>query len=276
MTMLSPIREFIDDKHWQCAIVAHRGAWGPQPENSVGALQEAITRGYQFVEIDVRESFDGTFYCLHDATLDRMTSGSGNVARTWDSLCNERLRVGNGGSNAAITKFPIASFEQLMEIAKGQLYIDVDVKLLHQLERVATCIRGAGMASFVNLKMDIYSQSDLTDLLDLERSTGILVKPVMRIDATNLNQMQTVLKRYQFPIVEVLLDTWETTLSISNTATTVGTDLFVNTLDDVPSCVVTDSRSKTDPEGVWGKIIGSGIRHIQTDVPDLLSDYLKE
>ncbi len=59
------------------SIIAHRGASGDAPENTLGALSLAVDQGASCVEIDVSISCDDVPYVHHDDTLDRCTSGSG-------------------------------------------------------------------------------------------------------------------------------------------------------------------------------------------------------
>ena len=57
--------------------VAHRGASAELPENTLPAFERAIELGADVIEADVRLTKDGTPLCLHDATLERTTSGKG-------------------------------------------------------------------------------------------------------------------------------------------------------------------------------------------------------
>ena len=61
--------------------VAHRGASADRPENTVSAFELAIAQGADVLECDVRATSDGALLVLHDATLDRTTSGAGRCAR---------------------------------------------------------------------------------------------------------------------------------------------------------------------------------------------------
>jgi glycerophosphoryl diester phosphodiesterase len=61
-------------------VVAHRGGAGLAPENTLGACLRAVALGVDAVEVDVRLTADGVPVLLHDATLDRTTSGRGAVA----------------------------------------------------------------------------------------------------------------------------------------------------------------------------------------------------
>ncbi|QFT31441.1 Glycerophosphoryl diester phosphodiesterase [Labrenzia sp. THAF82] len=60
-------------------IVCHRGANKIAPENTLSSARAAWAAGFEYVEIDVRETADGHLMVLHDASLERTTSGIGNL-----------------------------------------------------------------------------------------------------------------------------------------------------------------------------------------------------
>jgi len=62
-------------------VVAHRGASGTHPENTLLALGAGLRRGAQALEFDIRLTADGIPVVIHDETLDRTTNGSGPVAK---------------------------------------------------------------------------------------------------------------------------------------------------------------------------------------------------
>lgn len=59
--------------------VAHRGASGLYPENTLLAFREAVACGTDMLELDVLLSRDGELVVMHDQTLDRTTNGTGRV-----------------------------------------------------------------------------------------------------------------------------------------------------------------------------------------------------
>lgn len=63
-------------------VIAHRGGAGGAPENTLAAFRQAHAVGARWVEFDVRLTADGRPVVIHDATLDRTTSGRGAVAAT--------------------------------------------------------------------------------------------------------------------------------------------------------------------------------------------------
>jgi glycerophosphoryl diester phosphodiesterase len=61
-------------------VIAHRGASGSAPENTLAAFELAVTQGADAFELDVRLTADGVPVVLHDATLDRTTSHRGPLS----------------------------------------------------------------------------------------------------------------------------------------------------------------------------------------------------
>jgi glycerophosphoryl diester phosphodiesterase len=60
-------------------ITGHRGALGTEPENTLRSFRRAVADGCDEIELDLRVSADGELVIMHDATVDRTTSGSGAV-----------------------------------------------------------------------------------------------------------------------------------------------------------------------------------------------------
>jgi len=81
-------------------VVAHRGKSDSHPENTLPAFTAALEAGAAVIEFDVRQSADGEWVCLHDATLDRTTDAEdawGAGARI-DAQSAESLRELDAGS----------------------------------------------------------------------------------------------------------------------------------------------------------------------------------
>ena len=57
--------------------IAHRGAGKLAPENTLAAFRLGAQHGYRMFECDAKLSADGVPFLMHDATLERTTSGQG-------------------------------------------------------------------------------------------------------------------------------------------------------------------------------------------------------
>lgn len=60
-------------------IIAHRGASGQAPENTLAAFERAVQVGSPFIETDLQLTRDAHFVAIHDGTLERTTNGRGAV-----------------------------------------------------------------------------------------------------------------------------------------------------------------------------------------------------
>jgi glycerophosphoryl diester phosphodiesterase len=68
-------------------VIAHRGASGAAPENTLAAFRRAVEEGAGFVETDLQLTRDARLVALHDKTLNRTTNGRGPVsAKTLEEL----------------------------------------------------------------------------------------------------------------------------------------------------------------------------------------------
>jgi glycerophosphoryl diester phosphodiesterase len=81
---LSPILKRVLERRpaplaWPPLKIGHRGAAGEAPENTLPSFELALRQGADGIEFDVQLSSDGVPVVIHDARLDRTTSGSGWV-----------------------------------------------------------------------------------------------------------------------------------------------------------------------------------------------------
>ena len=62
--------------------IAHRGASGSAPENTLVAFKKAIEIGVDAVELDLHGTVDGEVVVIHDTSLDRTTNHQGCLNQT--------------------------------------------------------------------------------------------------------------------------------------------------------------------------------------------------
>ena len=97
-------------------VIAHRGASGHAPENTLAAFKRAIALGAAFIETDLQLSRDSRFVAIHDDTVNRTTNGQGKVHDL--SLADlRRLDAGSWfGSEFAGERIP--TLEEILEFSK--------------------------------------------------------------------------------------------------------------------------------------------------------------
>ena len=97
-------------------VIAHRGASGNAPENTMAAFRKAVALGATFIETDLQLSRDARFVAIHDATLNRTTNGQGAVH---DMTLAELRKLDAGswfGSEFAGERIP--TLEEILEFSK--------------------------------------------------------------------------------------------------------------------------------------------------------------
>ncbi len=136
-----------DEIFFETQITAHRGSSKRAPENTIAAIEAAVEDMADFVELDVQMTKDGVAVLGHDATLKRVAGLNQTIASmTWEEL--QRLEVG-GWFSPEYTGEPIPRLEQVMELCKGKINLNIEVKNVGKDSRlpemVAEMIREWGM-----------------------------------------------------------------------------------------------------------------------------------
>ncbi|MBT1690661.1 glycerophosphodiester phosphodiesterase family protein [Dawidia soli] len=68
-------------------VIAHRAGAALAPENTLAAIETALELGVNIIEIDIRQTLDHHLVVMHDATVDRTTTGKGSIAsHTWPEI----------------------------------------------------------------------------------------------------------------------------------------------------------------------------------------------
>ena len=110
-------------------IVAHRGDVDRFPEDTAEGIWAVAELGVDGVEMDVHRSADGTWWVIHDATLDRTTDRSGAIAELSDAQM-ERAVIdgGHGFRHADHVGLRVPRLTDVLDgLAefRGRIYLDV-------------------------------------------------------------------------------------------------------------------------------------------------------
>jgi len=108
-------------------VIAHRGASGYEPENTLRSVEKALELGADMVEVDVHVSRDGYIVVIHDARLERTTNGKGYVK----DLTLEELKKLDAGLGEQIP-----TLEEVIQLVKGKARLVVEIKVPGTEKRV--------------------------------------------------------------------------------------------------------------------------------------------
>ena len=106
-------------------LCAHRGDQGIAPENTVPAFVAAARAGAQQVELDVQRTKDGKLVIMHDAKIDRTTTGTGAVK---DLTLDEIKEVNVKLDDTVYENVKVPTFEEALDCLPRNVWINVHVK----------------------------------------------------------------------------------------------------------------------------------------------------
>ena len=107
-------------------MIAHRGASGYAPENTLAAFRLALEMGAQAIELDVHQTRDHELVVLHDEDLRRVGRRKGRVR----DLTREELRSVDVGSwfDPCFSAERVPTLSQVYDLAEGKAELHVELK----------------------------------------------------------------------------------------------------------------------------------------------------
>ena len=128
-------------------IIAHRGAAGLRPENTMSAVVKAIEDGADWIEIDVQETADGEVVVAHDS--DFMKS-AGVDLKVWNVTMADLARIDIGSSfDPAYSAERTPTLRDVLLAARGRSKVMIELKYYgHNVDledRVARIVEETGM-----------------------------------------------------------------------------------------------------------------------------------
>lgn len=232
-------------------VIAHRGEHLRHHENTLEAIEAAVTAGADFTEMDVRRSKDGRYLLMHDATVDRMTDGKGRVADlTWAELSRLVVRARH------LTNVPpsrIPRFEEALKACHGRIHIYLDFKQGDRRE-VAALVKAAGMER----EVIVYDgASGIAQWREFAPELPIITSPPKAAlsDAAALRQF---VERYRPEVFDEAPDA---------TFVQAATALGVRPWPDI--------QDGAEDAAYWQTVWAKGVRGFQTDHPAELVRWLE-
>lgn len=120
------------------SVTAHRGGALEAPENTLAAIRNAVQRGADIVEFDVRSTSDHQLVLLHDRTLDRTTDCTGEVFTK--TLAEVRECRTEGSAHPVPTFDEVATYLATVEVLSSP-----------EIKEFGTDVDGAELADFVEV-----------------------------------------------------------------------------------------------------------------------------
>ena len=168
-------RSFVVGKVRQ--IVAHRGSSADRPENTLASTLRAIESGATAIEVDVRTTRDGHLVLSHDATVDRVTNGSGKI----NELSLDELRKLDAGAkfDPRYAGEKIATLAEVCVLCRGKIDVLLDLKETgdEYVRRVVDVVNQSGDARRTIVGVRTLEQArEFRKLLPETRQIGLIAQ----------------------------------------------------------------------------------------------------
>ena len=159
--------------------IAHRGASGHAPENTMAAFRRAVELGARFIETDLQITRDAQVVAMHDFTLDRTTNGKGQV----HLLALEDIRALDAGSwfgagSGSFSGEHVPTLNEILDFAKEQdviFYLEIKSGPAWGVEHaVVAALRDHNASARVVILSFDPSALDSVHRLDSTMMTGLL------------------------------------------------------------------------------------------------------
>lgn len=236
-------------------VSAHRGDHTQAPENTLKAYANAIEAGADYVEIDLRTTRDSQLVIMHDASVNRMTVGTGPVKdMSWDSLRLLRVRE---KTHPEWGEYEIPTFDEVLQLCRGKIGIYLDFKNADPAAAYKA-IQRFGMEDhvivYINAPQQFYGWRRVAPHMPLMVSLPGNVRTA--------DSLAGFLDRYHPDILDGDWDGY--TPEMVTLATKNGYLVFP------------DIQGPGESPALWEAAVSKGIRALQTDHPKALVTWLKE
>jgi glycerophosphoryl diester phosphodiesterase len=134
-------------------VIAHRGASGLAPENTIASFIKAMEFNVDFIELDVHVSKDDSLIVMHDHSVDRTTSGEGDI----EDLTYNYIKSLDAGSKFK-PEFKgelVPTLDEVLKLSGGKTKVLIELKWpkdgLYKdlIKKVIECVRRNKAESWV-------------------------------------------------------------------------------------------------------------------------------
>ena len=147
-------------------ICAHRGFNTIAPENSMPAYGAAVAMGAQEIEFDLWWTSDGEIVSIHDAVLDRVSTGTGKV---YKHTYAELMELDFGVKYSEKFKgLKILTFEQILQKFACHVVMNIHIKTRHNQEALPE--------SFLKKIVDLIHKYDCKDYVYFMTGNDVLME----------------------------------------------------------------------------------------------------
>lgn len=141
--------------------IAHRGASGYEPENTLLAFEKAIELKADMIELDVQRCKSGELIVMHDYDVRRTTNGKGLVTGL-DYKAISRLHCRK--------KQKVPLLREVLDLADKRIKVNIEIKSKSIAQEIARIINGYITEKGLSYNDFLVSSFDYNELLDLMKT----------------------------------------------------------------------------------------------------------
>lgn len=266
---------FFEKKKTRTYNIAHRGGAALAPEETLEAFAKSEEAGADMFEYDVHITKDGHLIASHDATVDRITTGTGYIndltlteikaldaGEKFVDVNGESPYKGQGVQLATVEEifllFPHKrAVIELKDTNRPELYeaMNQEIWRLIQQYNMEDKVIIASFDHKINQRFKEISNGQVAIGAGESEATSYLTKMILRLNGLAHTDAQA----FQLPTTQHGLDL--TQKNIINGSRQRGLDVYYWTIND---------------EGTMRDLIAKGVDGIMTDNPELLEKVLNE
>lgn len=266
---------FFEKKKTRTYNIAHRGGAALAPEETLEAFAKSEEAGADMFEYDVHITKDGHLIASHDATVDRITTGTGYIndltlteikaldaGEKFVDVNGESPYKGQGVQLATVEEifllFPHKrAVIELKDTNRPELYeaMNQEIWRLIQQYNMEDKVIIASFDHKINQRFKEISNGQVAIGAGESEATSYLTRMILRLNGLAHTDAQA----FQLPTTQHGLDL--TQKNIINGSRQRGLDVYYWTIND---------------EGTMRDLVAKGVDGIMTDNPELLEKVLNE
>lgn len=238
-------------------VSAHRGGPAPgYPENALETLERTLQLGSAFAEVDVRLTRDSVLVLLHDDTLERTTTGTGELAAL-DFPAVRALLLKDGEGN--VTPFRIPTLAEALAWSEGRTVLMLDVKRGVPATRIVDAIRRARAENRV--VVIVYTHEDLVRYQQLAPDLLVSASFTTPDDVARAREAGVNFRR-----IVAFAGVGRADPEVVRQLRSLGVRVQLGTFGEI------DTRAAEEGPSVYFPLVAQGITMIATDEPAVALD----
>ena len=247
-------------------IAAHRGGYENDqsenaPENSVANIRNCQSKGIELYETDIQRTKDGRFVIMHDATIDRETTGTGAASEV--DLA-DLIKLNKRFRDRTVSEHRVATLDEFLVEGKGRVVFKADLKpgVNQYFKEIMAIVIRHDATSGIIFRVPYRDANLYADY----RADGVpYTSDLLMFMVSKTKQVDDIQKRFDPSSIQVNLNKGDPTNP--------------ETLKLIRYAADRGMLVETHAEGTeqdWLKLIKAGVRMFHTNKPARMKAFLRE